>query len=445
VGAEVLGPAHDDAAAPLWRLFESRLGHHLLVVPYTRLFDVPADAAAALRRGDASAVSAIEAGLEPVPGEVPLDVLPDVGPQSISLNVSNVCNLSCGYCFAGRGRFGGAQASTMTWSIARAAVDRLLDVASRSNPVTIGFIGGEPFTNRALLGRVVEYAAARGAALRQDVRFSVTTNGTLLGPDDVSLLRAYPFAVTVSVDGERAQHDGQRPSASGTSSFDEVCRSVGPLLADPGRSRVAARATVARPHLELRRRFKGIAAIGFQEIGFAPVRTPLGSPLALVADDWPHYLAESIALARDEVTRAVGGEQIRFSNLAIALKQLHRGASSPYPCGAGGGYFSIASDGTWYACHRAIGQDSYALGDSSGLDDQRRRAFQAARHVHAHAPCRSCWARYLCSGGCHQEAASRSIASCDFVRGWLDFCLTTYCELTSVRPDYFADSPRARP
>jgi uncharacterized protein len=59
----------------------------------------------------------------------------------------------------------------------------------------------------------------------------------------------------------------------------------------------------------------------------------------------------------------------------------------------------------------------------------RRRRFLEDRHVHAQTDCRTCWARYLCSGGCHQEAASRTAESCDFVRGWLEFCLAAYCEL----------------
>jgi uncharacterized protein len=121
---------------------------------------------------------------------------------------------------------------------------------------------------------------------------------------------------------------------------------------------------------------------------------------------------------------------LRLTNLAVALKQLHRGAASPYPCGAGGGYFSVAADGRWYACHRAIGDGRFRMGDNSGLDADRRRAFLLARHVHAQEGCGTCWARYLCSGACHQEMSSRSQASCDFIRAWLDFCLRAYCELS---------------
>ena len=55
-----------------------------------------------------------------------LAVVVTPAPQSLSLNVSSSCNLSCGYCYADRGAFGGGQTQTMTFEVASAAVERLL-------------------------------------------------------------------------------------------------------------------------------------------------------------------------------------------------------------------------------------------------------------------------------------------------------------------------------
>jgi uncharacterized protein len=164
---------------------------------------------------------------------------------------------------------------------------------------------------------------------------------------------------------------------------------------------------------------------------------------ALRDDDWPAYLAALKRVAQGEIDRCRAGLPIRLTNLAIALKQIARGASSPYPCGAGGGYFSVAADGRWYACHRAVGKPEFEMGDSSGLDDARRHRFLAERHVHAQTDCRRCWARYLCSGACHQEAGARSAAACDFIRGWLEFCLGVYCELSTGGKDQFHGPARS--
>jgi uncharacterized protein len=194
---------------------------------------------------------------------------------------------------------------------------------------------------------------------------------------------------------------------------------------------------VTRADLDLAARFDAIRGVGFGDVGFAPLRAPAGAG-ALCDEDWSAYLAALRRLARRELDAALHGAPIAFANLAIALKQIHRGASAPYPCGAGGGYFSVAADGRWYACHRAIGSPDYEMGDSRSLDAAKRRRFLADRHVDAQTDCARCWARYLCSGGCHQEAATRTVASCDFIRGWLEFCLAAYCELTARHPDAFA-------
>jgi uncharacterized protein len=254
-----------------------------------------------------------------------------------------------------------------------------------------------------------------------------------LQPEDIALLRAHHFAVTISIDGGANVHDRQRPSAGrrATGSFALLRKAIAPLLADPAPTKIAARATVTRNDFDLAKRFADILELGFPEVGFAPLRVNNGNSDALHDGDWSSYLDALKLIARAELARARSGAHIRLTNLAIALKQIARGACSPYPCGAGGGYFSVASDGRWYACHRTIGSDDFVIGDSVDLDATRQRAFLESRHVHAQAPCRTCWARYLCSGSCHQEATARSDSGCNFIRDWLEFCLSAYCDLAA--------------
>jgi uncharacterized protein len=406
-----------------WKTFGSAAGSHVLVVAGSRVFDLPDEFRSALDADNPQAIVALERALKNAPGVV-MDQPAPIAPQSLSLNVSSSCNLGCGYCYAGRGGFAGAQRGQMSWPTARAAIDQLLTTSLRSAPVTIGYIGGEPFANRSIIHKATRYAAARGRALGQDVRFSVTTNGTLLNAHDIALLRQHPFAVTVSLDGGREIHERQRPGAD----FSQLVGAVAPLIEWPGRAKVCARATITREDFDLIGRFDAISEVGFDDIGFSPVRVGPDAH-ALGDDDWARCLDGYTKLGAREVQRLVAGERSAFSNLVVALKQIHRGACAPYPCGAGGGYFSVATDGRWYACHRAIGDDRFLMGDSSGLDEGLRADFLAKRHVHAQTDCKSCWARYLCSGSCHQEAAARSPASCDFIRGWLEFCLAAYGSL----------------
>jgi uncharacterized protein len=376
---------------------------------------------------------------ETQPGEAALDLVVEPPPQNLSLNVSSSCNMACSYCYADRGGFGGKQTQRMTEPTALAAVDRLLDVADPTHPVTIGFLGGEPLLNRSLVHSVVAHAARSGMDRGIDVRFSMTTNGTVLSQPDVELIREHRFAVTVSIDGGAATHDAQRPDSKGRGTFERLADQITPLLADPGLAQVTARMTVSGSTFDLANRLEAIWKLGFGEAGIAPLRTAADG--SNVSDsDWPTYLNELIAVSRSELARAQRGNTIRLTNFAVALKQIHSGACSPYPCGAGGGYFSVSADGRWHACHRTIGEDSFVLGDSLGLSQERRRAFLVERHVHSQAPCNTCWARYLCSGSCHQEARARTLAGCDFIRNWLEFCLASYCELLASNSDYFSPS-----
>ena len=430
--------------APNHRRFQSDAGEHLLVIPHTRIFDLSRTLAASLDL-DVQAADRFAAALgETSELEADLAAVVTPAPQSLSLNVSSSCNLSCGYCYADRGAFGGAQAETMKLAVAQQAVERLLAVADPSRPITIGFLGGEPLRNRDLVHAVVHFAGERAKQQQLDVRFSITTNGTVIADSDIKLFRDHRFAVTISIDGGDVAHDAQRPLRNGAGSFARLAKRVAPLLTDPGRAHVAARMTVRCGRLDIEPRLNAIWSLGFAEAGVSPLRVAAdGSELSDV--DWPIYRDALIDVARCELERAMRGQSIRLTNFAVALKQIHAGASSPYACGAGGGYFSVAAEGDWYACHRAIGDERYRLGSAATLDENRRRFFLEARHVHAKADCRVCWARYLCSGGCHQEAQARSVASCDFVRDWLDFCLASYCELSSARPRRFASGSEPSP
>ena len=103
----------------------------------------------------------------------------------------------------------------------------------------------------------------------------------------------------------------------------------------------------------------------------------------------------------------------------------------------------MATDGEWFACHRAIGDERFALDDGHGaIDADRQRRFLVDHHVERVEPCRSCWARYLCSGGCHHEAGTRTTAACDAIRAWLEFCLDAYCTVSARRPEWFGTTDR---
>jgi len=435
-----------EASRPLTRHAHwQALGDHgqLFVVNGSRLFDVDGDVIerleAAARLGDAAVESLLgQLGLLTAPM---IDDNPLVSPalHALSLAVAQKCNLGCSYCYASQGGFGGP-AKNMTWDTARRAVEMLIGGAEPDARVNLAFLGGEPLVNREILRAATEHAAGLAAERRVRAGFSITTNGTLLTEDDAEFFERHGFAVTISLDGLREDHDRERPFKNGGGSFDRIMRLVRPLLTKQRKMQVSVRATVTPRNRRLRESLDFFLGMGFHSVGFSPVlRSPTGRG-ELPAEDLSAVLQAMIECGLEFERRLIHGERYGFMNLMNALREIHRGTHRPYPCGAGAGYLGVSAEGDLSACHRFVNDLEGSMGHlDRGIDRQAQNTWLAERHVHNQTPCRGCWARYLCSGGCHHEVIARGRTACDFIRGWLLYCFQSYDRLSRLRPDWFDD------
>jgi uncharacterized protein len=423
------------------------LGDHnqLFVVNGSRVYDVDDDIIAQLEDAASLGDSSVEHLLEswgllvpPVIDDVPLTSPPL---RAISLAVAQRCNLGCTYCYASQGDFG-ASPKDMTRTTARQAIELLIGSTSPGERVNVAFLGGEPLTNRAVLRDATEHAVSLAAAHGIQAGFSITTNGTLLTEEDADFFERHGFAVTISIDGLREDHDRHRPFKNGNGSFDRIMQRVQPLLVAQRRMQVSARATITPGNLRLRESLEFFLDMGFHSVGFSPVlRSPTGSG-ELATEDLDGLLRAMVECGNEFERRLIRGERYAFTNMVNALREIHRGTHRPYPCGAGAGYLGVSADGELAACHRFVGDPVGQMGDlAHGIDRQRQNRWLAERHVHSQSACVDCWARYLCSGGCHHEVIARGRTACDFIRGWLDYSLRAYDRLSKLRPDWFATVP----
>jgi uncharacterized protein len=421
--------------------FDTALGPHLLLADASRIYALTPDTADAFDNaaadGETAAIAILaSAGLddEPRMGAISLAVNPPL--RSISLAVAQSCNLGCTYCYAQQGSFGKAPAA-MPAQIARDAVARLIAQASPGERVQIAFLGGEPLANRALVREVTAYASDLANAQGVRVAFAITTNGTLLRPDDGDFFARHRFAVTVSLDGSQPQHDAQRAFANGAGSYARIIENLRPLLARADLD-LSARVTVTPANLDLALALHNLAGLGFRSVGFSPMLSSPTGAGQLQAADLRTLLDQMIACGELFLRSVMAGDPLPFENMQSALREIHRGTHRPYPCGAGAGYFGVAADGAFSACHRFVGDEAGAMGSlAHGIDQAAQTRWLAERAVDRQEPCRSCWARYLCGGGCHHEVIHRGRPACDYIRGWLDFCLRAYVVLLDAKPAYF--------
>lgn len=421
---------------PAFHVVESEIGRHLLVVDGSRLYDVSTDLAL-----DGATLRGVVESIAPVTSRR-IDGTPLAPPplQTLSLNVAQACNMSCGYCYAGQGEFGGT-ARLMPVEVARAAVDRLIADSRPGAALMVGFMGGEPFLNRSVLHDIMPYAEHAAGSAGRTMRFSLTTNATLLVEDDVKLLHRHDVQVAVSIDGPRDINDAVRPLNDRGSAYDRLVASLG-LFRQHGRPhRLSARITVTPASRDLPGILSHVLSLGFEHAGFSPVLVSPTPRHAFSPDDFQWFLAEMKACGKKAKDAILAGTRYPFSNFETALHEIHRGSHRPYPCGAGAAYLSVDADGGLFSCHRLVGDPRHCHGDVwHGTDDRSREDHLGTRHVDRQDPCRACWARYLCGGGCYHEVDRRGRPSCDYIRGWLDFCLASYVEIAERAPGYFCDA-----
>jgi uncharacterized protein len=292
--------------------------------------------------------------------------------------------------------------------------------------------------NRPLIHKATQRALEIARDRDARVTFSITTNGTLVAEGDADFFEAHGFAVTISLDGLRKTHDALRPYKGGAGTFDRIIANVRPLLTRQHRMQVSARVTVTPSNLELKETLDEFIALGFHSVGFSPLLNAMNGVNQMEREHLKIMLGQMVACGQEFERRLIAGERYPFSNMVNALREIHKGTHRPYPCGAGAGYFGVSADGDLAACHRFVGDAEGAMGNvDRGVDREAQAHWLKARHVHRQEPCHSCWARYMCGGGCHHEVIQRGRPACDYIRGWLHYCFEAYSRLSVQVPGWF--------
>ena len=380
---------------------------------------------------------------EPVqepPSEFPL--------QTLVLNLTNQCNLSCQYCY----EFGEDKVATpegkpkfMDFDTARASVDFLLAQSAGRRAIHITFFGGETLMNFPLLQRVVEYANAQAAAQGRTIDYSLTTNATLLTPEIIEFLSVNRVGVTVSMDGPKEMHDQLRVFANGRGSYDIIAPRVRALIQGHRTRPITARVTLTSGVTDVLTIYRHLKQdLGFHEVGFAPVTTSPTRLYAINERGMDGVLEQFQALAAEYLEYALRGELHGFSNVSDTLAELCQGVNKSHPCGAALGLLGVGPSGDIAPCHRFVDSDTHALGHiSTGVDMDKRAEFLRRGHIGAKYECHTCFARPLCAGGCHHEAfvhygdtGHPNLHYCDWIRSWTDTCLRIYGAIAAQNPEF---------
>ncbi len=376
------------------------------------------------------------------------------GLRQLILGVTETCNLRCRYCvYSGSYRhFRQHHAASMTFEIAKKALDFFYDHVAPGEPNRISFYGGEPLVNLALIRECVAYYDEKAQGRR--IVYNLTTNATLLKAEARRFLAEHNVAVRVSLDGPEEIHDTNRVYRNGRGSYGAVREHLEALAREyPAyfRERVSFCSVAGAPYklapvLEF---FEGdplFAGLTVSVNGVRPVDT------SYLEEHPPSFDGAEIgALRRRYIAKTVKGEDpgtyLRSLFESRLADIVQRGAGKPIPeylhpnkiCIPGVRRLFVDSSGRFQACERF--NETLFIGDVERGFDATKVAGLIDDYIRiSEADCRTCWAVRLCRT-CFISANGDGIDGehkrkhCANERRELEAALSLYCTLMERNPD----------
>lgn len=364
----------------------------------------------------------------------------DARPRALALELTQGCNLRCGYCYYGNREDAYDPKNAMSRETARRAVDRLFGDARGDEVPHLHLFGGEPLLNFPLVEDVLNYAEERGRTVGRRMTFEITTNGTLLTSKIIDRLNASEVAVGVSFDGPPEIQDTTRPTVDGGGSARIAEPKIRELLASragtPLADRTHASVVLSRRFPDIRRVVAYMKGLGFRKVIVSPATDD--GPDGFRDSDIPTLVAAYSEAAADWFAERTTSDAGTFAHFEDLARRALSGRRKTSPCGGGRDYLGVSADGSVYLCYRFFGEDGFKMGSLEGgiAADLTKRL--DATGMDARTDCRACWARSYCGGNCHHDnlrttgdAATPNPVHCEVFRHTMGLTLEMLVRLES--------------
>ena len=320
--------------------------------------------------------------------------------KALCLHVAHTCNLNCSYCFASQGRYQGDRA-LMSFEVGKRAMDFLIENSGTRRNLEVDFFGGEPLMNFDVVKQLVAYARSREKECGKHFRFTLTTNGVLIDDDVIDFANREMSNVVLSIDGRKEVHDRMRPFRGGQGSYDLIVPKFQKLAESRNQEKYYIRGTFTRNNLDFSKDVEHFADLGFKQMSIEPVVGDDTEPYAIQKEDLPQIFEEYDKLAKFLIEREKSGRGFNFFHFMIDLEGGPCVSKRLSGCGSGTEYLAVTPWGDFYPCHQFVGQEEFLMGNvDEGITKPEIAEEFRGCSVYSKESCRTCFARFYCSGGC---------------------------------------------
>jgi radical SAM additional 4Fe4S-binding domain len=323
--------------------------------------------------------------------------------------VAHDCNLQCRYCYGGTsGSF--QSKGFMSRQMAEEYLHYFLSTGSGKPYQKIVFFGGEPTLNMDVVAYIIElWEKWKHNYNGRKLRFSMTTNGTLLTPEIIEYLKCKEIDINISLDGPEGIHNANRVFADGQGTFDKVMEGIN--LLRKYEMHFTVRSTVCR-NVDYDQLFEFFDKQNFKQTYLVAVGYPELFPqkdYQMDAGSFLEFTEKHQQIISEGCKSIIDGDEDSFNGKQMnnAFKNIkYKGKEIPFVCGAGSWSAAFGIDGYIYPCHRFVGEKPYHIGNiKQGIDIGRVMMFYN-NFLDASKSCDSCWAVSMCGHRCFRQKAT---------------------------------------
>lgn len=360
-------------------------------------------------------------------GKVPGNNVAKFTLDRLVLNISNVCNLRCLYCYADNGSYGQKKALMNEVTVIK-TIDYFYGIYEEIN--NIQFFGGEPLVNPEMIEVACQYILTKykNKEIEKLPVFSIVTNGTLISLEIAAILSTYDVNVTISIDGPEYIHDYLR----GKGTFNKIKRNI-EILKDKG-IKFGVECTFTNYHLSQGISVSDVMEFFEKEFGLHVIHIPC---VAVPEENTLHiekgHLIDTYKEAiRDSLTSLNKTNYKLESNTYRLLRALIYKKRIEMYCPAGVTTISVSCEGDIYPCFMFTGNQEFLLGNVCGNRIRYEKLCEISESLKKinnrnDSKCCNCWARFLCYGCVGNDYISsgslKNRTSCEFNKEIIEFFL----------------------
>lgn len=317
----------------------------------------------------------------------------------MTLVLTNLCNLSCKYCYVAQGKI-----TSMSEKILLSSISWFIHSLMQCDEKEGGliFFGGEPLLELDLIKKAISYSKTIIDEFGIELKCSIVTNGTLLKPEVVKYFIDNEVRVQVSIDGAPDSHNLNRQFVDGQPSYRQMNYTENLKEYISQGLKIAANMVYTDSTIgNLYNNVQHLKAAGFQKIRLRPVIGTMDSWNEEVIKKEFNKIFKELQTKPDIKIYPFSeyDEEVKRVNTLVDYSQIN----SEVPCMICRNNYCVDQEGGLFPCHRFcfLGENGkFHFGNIDGSINYRKIDDFLSNRPRVTGRCAKCPYKYYCDNQC---------------------------------------------